>query len=45
MQLTKLSGAMGAEIAGFNLAKDISKNLAAEISDALAEYGVLLFRD
>ncbi len=36
---------MGAEIAGFNLAKDISKSLATEIIDALAEYGVLLFRD
>jgi taurine dioxygenase len=45
MKLKRLSGAMGAEIAGLNLARDIDKSLATEIRDALAEFGVLMFRD
>ncbi len=36
---------MGAEIEGLNLARDIDKSLATEIRDALAEFGVLMFRD
>lgn len=45
MKLKRLSGAMGAEIEGLNLARDIDKSLATEIRDALAEFGVLMFRD
>ena len=45
MKLKRLSGAMGAEIEGLNLARDIDKTLATEIRDALAEFGVLMFRD
>ncbi len=45
MKLKRLSGAMGAEIEGLNLAREIDKSLATEIRDALAEFGVLMFRD
>lgn len=45
MRFTKLSGAMGAEADGVDLAKDMNQGLAADIRAALGEYGVLMFRD
>jgi len=45
MQLNRLSGALGAEIAGVDLARDLNQGLAADMRGLLAEYGVLFFRD
>jgi len=45
MQLQQLSGALGAEIGGVDLGRDMNQALAADIRGALAEHGVLVFRD
>ena len=42
---TPLTGAIGAEVAGVDLAAPIGDDLAAALRDALARRGVLLFRD
>lgn len=45
MQLNRLSGALGAEIDGVDLARDMNQGLAADVRGLLAEHGVLFFRD
>lgn len=45
MKTTRLSGALGAEIAGVDLARDMNQGMAADIRGLLAEHGVLFFRD
>ncbi len=45
MKLYKLAGALGAEVEGVDLARDINPAIATEVRGALAEHGVLLFRD
>lgn len=45
MQVKRLSGAVGAEIGGLDLARDINQGVAADIRGLLAEHGVLFFRD
>ena len=45
MKLKRLSGALGAEIEGVDLAREINQGLAADVRGALAEHGVLVFRD
>lgn len=45
MKLRRLSGALGAEVEGVDLARDMNQGLAADVRGLLAEHGVLLFRD
>jgi taurine dioxygenase len=45
MQIKRLSGALGAEIEGIDLARDLNQGLAAGIRGQLAEHGVIFFRD
>jgi taurine dioxygenase len=40
-----LTGRIGAEITGVDLAEDVSDDLAAELRDALARHQVIFFRD
>ena len=42
---TPLTGRIGAEITGVDLAEDVSDDLAAELRDALARHQVIFFRD
>lgn len=45
MKVRKIAGALGAEITGVDLARDLSRSLAAEIRKALLEHLVVFFRD
>ena len=45
MQIKRLSGAIGAEIGGVDLARGIDAGLAAEIRAVLLEHGVIFLRD
>ena len=45
MQVKRLSGGLGAEITGINLARDLNQGLAADLRGELAEHGVIFFRD
>jgi taurine dioxygenase len=45
MKVRKIAGALGAEITGVDLARDLSRSLAAEIRQALLEHLVVFFRD
>jgi taurine dioxygenase len=42
---TPLTGRIGAEITGVDLAEEVSDDLAAELRDALARHQVIFFRD
>ncbi len=44
-QVERLSPCIGAELKGIDLAKPVSKELAAAIREALLEYQVIFFRD
>lgn len=43
--LKPLSGALGAEVSGVDLARDLDDETFTELREALAGYGVLVFRD
>lgn len=45
IEVTPLSGALGAEISGIDLAEDPSPDTFAEIRQALLEYLVIFFRN
>lgn len=45
MRIKKISTALGAEISGVDLVRDLNESLVLEISAALAEFGVLVFRN
>ncbi|MEQ9121518.1 MAG: TauD/TfdA family dioxygenase [Alphaproteobacteria bacterium] len=45
MKLKRLSGALGAEIEGVDLGRDIDQGVAADVRAALGEHGFLVFRD
>ena len=45
MQVTPLSGALGAEIAGIDLSVELSNSDAAEVHEAFLAHRVLFFRD
>ncbi len=44
-QVAPISGALGAEIAGVDIADDLSDDVIAELRRALLEYQVIFFRD
>ena len=43
--LKPLSGALGAEVFGVDIAKPVSESLFRQIQQAFADYGVIFFRD
>lgn len=45
LQITKLSGALGAEISGINLCGPLSEPVFSEVEQALLDHQVLFFRD
>ncbi len=45
MRVQRIAGALGAEIEGVDLARDINQGMAADVRGLLAEHGVLFFRD
>ena len=45
LEVRPLTGALGAEIFGVNLSKDLSTDLVQEIRDNLLKYGVIFFRE
>jgi taurine dioxygenase len=45
LDVRKLGDALGAEIVGFDLLRDLNEDTAAEINDAWAQNGVLCLRD
>jgi taurine dioxygenase len=45
IQVRPVSNALGAEVAGIDLSREIRENALAELRRAFAEYGVLFFRD
>lgn len=45
IQVRSVSSALGAEVTGIDLSKEIRENALAELRRAFAEYGVLFFRD
>ena len=45
LEIIPTSGALGAELHGINLAQPLTRDTAQEIRGALAEHGVIFFRD
>jgi taurine dioxygenase len=45
MQVRKIAGALGAEISGVDLSQGVSRDLAAELRDALNQHLVIFLRD
>ena len=45
MEVNRIAGALGAEIGGIDLARDMNQGVAQDIRGLLAEHGVLFFRD
>ena len=45
LEITLASGALGAELTGINLAEPVAPDTASTIRNALAEHGVIFFRD
>ena len=45
LEITPVSGALGAEISGVNLSENLSDETIQEIRQALLDYLVIFFRD
>ena len=45
IEVKPITGAVGAEIYGINLNKEISKDQFKEVKKAFGQYGVIFFRD
>ncbi|RYF38414.1 MAG: taurine dioxygenase [Comamonadaceae bacterium] len=44
MNIQRISGALGAEISGVDLSREISETVAAQLRDAFLQHGVIFFR-
>ena len=45
IEIAPIAGALGAEIAGVDVARDLDEGVIGEIRQALLDYGVIFFRD